>query len=216
MKLSLILTAALGVTWLGCAEQPSPVESPAAPKTMKSDAKEASGKADDGLRAAIESPDATKIIQKDLLGPAKSYTMPEGCITTDPRALARGEFIFHNLNGGKAKGTLPEGLSKKQPKPGKTYAEGEKIPNKQYGNCVACHNIEGAKGAGNIGPDLTSYNAYFIKSGVRDHAFVFQKIADARIDNPETHMTINLTTGLFTVDEVCEIASYVVSIKNEK
>jgi len=153
--------------------------------------------------AAIEQPKAAQIIQKDLLGPAKAYTMPAGCITDDKDAIARGKYIFLNLNGEKAKGIPPAGLSKTNP---------DGSP-KQYGNCVACHNIEGAKGAGNIGPDLTNYNEHFIKTGARDDAFVFQKIADARIDNPDTHMTINLTTGLFTEREICDIASYVVSIK---
>lgn len=155
------------------------------------------------LSNAIEQPEAASIIQKDLLGPAKAYTMPAGCITDDKDAIARGEYIFHNLNGGKAKKTPPKGLSKKNP---------DGSP-KQYGNCVACHNIEGAKGAGNIGPDLTNYNAYFIKTGTRDNQFVYQKIADPRIDNPATHMTVNLTTGLFTEREICDIASYVISIK---
>lgn len=185
MKRSLILMAALGTTLFGAMD----------------------------LRKAIESPDASRIIKKDLLGPAKKFTMPKGCITNDPKAIARGEYIFHNLNGGKAKKMPPEGLSKKQMVRGKVYKMGDKIPNKQYGNCVACHNIEGAKGAGNIGPDLTKYHEYFIQSGVRDIEFVYQKIADARIDNPDTHMTINLTTKLFEPFEICEIASYIVSIK---
>jgi sulfur-oxidizing protein SoxX len=155
------------------------------------------------LKSAIEVPSASEIIAKDLLGPAKTYKMPQGCITTDADAIARGSFIFHNLNGGKVKGDAPKGLEKKLP-------NGEP---KQYGNCVACHNIEGAKGAGNIGPDLTNYQELFMKTGVRDNAFVYQKIADARIDNANTHMTINLTTGLFSEREICDIASYVVSIK---
>jgi sulfur-oxidizing protein SoxX len=165
------------------------------------------------LGNAIESPNANKIIAKDLLGPAKVYQMPAGCISTDSDVIARGEFIFHNLNGDKINGDLPKGLAKKQMKPGKTYLPQDKIPAKQYGNCVACHNIEGAKGAGNIGPDLTSYQELFIKTGTRDNQFVYQKIADARIDNPTTHMTINLTTGLFTEREICDIASYIVSNK---
>jgi sulfur-oxidizing protein SoxX len=155
------------------------------------------------FRSAVETPDAKQIIQKDLLGPAKTYTMPAGCITTDPDAIARGAFIFHNLNGKKAKGDAPKGLSKK-------LANGEP---KQFGNCVACHNIEGAKGGGNIGPDLSHYKEYFVDSGARSGAWVFQKIADARIDNPETTMTVNLTTGLFTEKEICEIASYIVADK---
>jgi sulfur-oxidizing protein SoxX len=156
------------------------------------------------LSDAIERPEAASIIQKDLLAPAKAYKMPAGCITTDRDAIERGAYIFHNLNGDKAKGELPAGLSKKNP---------DGTP-KQYGNCVACHNIEGAKGAGNIGPDLTNYHEFFIKTGTRDNAFVYQKIADARVDNPQTHMTINLTTGLFTEREICDITSYIVSIKH--
>jgi sulfur-oxidizing protein SoxX len=165
------------------------------------------------LSSAIERPDASKLIQKDLLEPAKTFTMPSGCITDDKDAIARGSFIFHNLNGKKAKKNPPKGLSRKQMKPGKTYLPQDKIPAKQYGNCVACHNIEGAKGAGNIGPDLTNYNEFFIKTGTRTNQFVYQKIADPRVDNPDTHMTINLTTKLFTEREICDIASYIVSIK---
>ena len=161
----------------------------------------------------IEKPNASKMIEKDLLAPAKTFTMPAGCITTDADAIARGSFIFHNLNGKKAKGKLPKGLAKKQMKAGKTYLPGDKIPAKQYGNCVACHNIEGARGAGSIGPDLTGYKAMFMATGVRDNQFVFQKIADPRIDNKDTHMTVNLTTKLFTPREICDITSYIVSEK---
>ena len=151
----------------------------------------------------IEKPNASKMIEKDLLAPAKKYTMPSGCITKDADAIARGSYIFHNLNGDKAKGKLPKGLVKKN-KDGSA---------KQYGNCVACHNIEGAKGGGNIGPDLTGYKAMFMDTGVRDNAFVYQKIADPRIDNANTHMTVNLTTKLFNEREICDIASYIVSPK---
>jgi sulfur-oxidizing protein SoxX len=161
----------------------------------------------------IETPDATAMIKKDLLAPAKVFEMPKGCISTDPKVLARGSFIFHNLNGKKAKGKLPEGLSKKQKKPGKKYLPGDKIPYKQYGNCIACHNIEGAKGGGNVGPNLTGYKAMFIDTGIRNNNFVFQKIADPRIDNAHTTMTINLTTKLFTKREICDITSYIVSKK---
>ena len=154
------------------------------------------------LSTVIESPNASKIIDKDLLGAATKHTMPSDCISTDPKVIARGAFIFHNLNG-EAKETPPEGLERKN-------SDGSL---KQFGNCVACHNIEGAKGAGNIGPDLHAYKKNFIDTGVRNSQFVYQKIADARIDNPETHMTINLTTGLFTPKEICDLASYVVSPK---
>lgn len=158
------------------------------------------------LTRAYEMPDATKIIEKDLLKPAQKFTMPKSCKLDDPAAIARGEYIFHNLNGKKAKATPPKGLVKFVEKNGK------KKP-KQYGNCVACHNIEGAKGGGNIGPDLTNYKAYFLDTKIRDAHFVYQKIADPRIDNPNTHMTVNLTTGLFTESEICDITAYVMSAK---
>ncbi|MDD4883885.1 sulfur oxidation c-type cytochrome SoxX [Sulfuricurvum sp.] len=155
------------------------------------------------LSSVIESPDATAILKKDALPAPAHYTMPEGCITEDAAAIARGKYIFHNLNGKDAKEPAPEGLVKILPN-GKE---------KQFGNCVACHNIEGAKGYGNIGPDLTNYKELFMKSGVRNAQFVYQKIADARIDNPTTHMTINLTNGLMNEREVCDLASYIVSKK---
>lgn len=151
----------------------------------------------------IEKPNASKMIQEDLLPPAKKFEMPKGCITSDKDAIARGSYIFHNLNGEKAKGNLPKGLSKKN-------ADGS---TKQYGNCVACHNIEKAVGGGNIGPDLSSYKETFMDSGVRDNAFVYQKIADPRIDNPQSNMTVNLTTKLFNEREICDITSYIVSKK---
>jgi sulfur-oxidizing protein SoxX len=53
----------------------------------------------------------------------------------------------------------------------------------------------------------------FMATGVRDNQFVYQKTADARIDNPKTHMTINLTTKLFNEREICDITSYIVSKK---
>ena len=167
-------------------------------------------------KKAVEVPDAGKILEKDKLAPPKVWKMPKGCISTDPKVIAIGKFIFHNLNGKKAKGTPPPGLSKKQMKPGKTYKPGDKIPPKQYGNCVACHNIEGAVGAGNIGPDLHNYKKHFIDTKTRDYQYVYQQIADSRIHSKDSRMTINLTTGLFTPEEVCAIASYVVSEKKEK
>jgi len=83
-------------------------------------------------------------------------------------------------------------------------------------NCVACHNIEGAVGAGNIGPDLSNYKAIFIDTKVRNPQFIYQKIADPRIDNPNTHMTVNLTTGLFNEQEICDYVAYVISDKKKK
>jgi len=163
------------------------------------------------LTKAYDMPDASKLIEKDLLAAATTYTMPKGCVLSDAGSIARGEFIFHNLNGKKAKKKPPAGLAKFVETKGKD-GKVKKKP-KQYGNCVACHNIEGAKGGGNIGPDLTGYKAMFIDTKVRDNQFVYQKIADPRIDNANTHMTVNLTTKLFNEQEICDITAYVISVK---
>lgn len=158
------------------------------------------------LKSAVEQPDAIEILKKDALKSPTKYEMPKDCVSTDPHVIAIGAYIFHNLNGGKAKGDAPEGLAKK------VTVNGKEEP-KQYGNCVACHNIENAEGAGNIGPDLHNYKANFIDTKVRTPEWVYQQIADSRINDPESRMTINLTTGLFNEKEVCALTSYVLSEK---
>jgi len=166
------------------------------------------------LTKAYDMPDASKLIEKDLLAKPKKFTLPKSCKLDDLEAIKRGSFFFHNLNGKKAKGPAPKGVVKFIEKKGKDGKVKKKA--KQYGNCVACHNIEGAKGGGNIGPDLTGYKKIFVDSKTRDAKFVYQKIADARIDNPKTHMTVNLTTKLFTPSEICDLTAYVMSAKPAK
>jgi sulfur-oxidizing protein SoxX len=158
------------------------------------------------IKSSVEVPDASKILTKDALKAPAEHKMPSTCISSDPKVIAIGEYIFHNLNGKKAKKKPPEGLAKFIEKNGK------KKP-KQYGNCVACHNIEGAIGAGNIGPDLHGYKKSFIDSKARTPQYVYQQIADSRIHNKDSRMTINLTTGLFDEKEICAITSYVISEK---
>jgi len=166
------------------------------------------------LTKAYDMPDASKLIEKDLLAEPAKFTIPKSCKLDDLEAIKRGEFFFHNLNGKKAKGKAPKGVVKFTDKKGKDGKVKKKA--KQYGNCVACHNIEGAKGGGNIGPDLTGYKKTFVDSKIRDAQFVYQKIADPRIDNPKTHMTVNLTTKLFTPSEICDLTAYVMSAKPAK
>ena len=166
------------------------------------------------LTKAYDMPDATKLIEKDLMPGATEYTMPKSCDLTDAKAIARGDFMFNNLNGKKAKGKIPEGLAKFIEKTGKD-GKVKKKP-KQYGNCIACHDIEGSKGAGNIGPSLVNYKGIFVDTKVRNAQFVYQKIADPRVDNADTHMTVNLTTGLFNEQEICDYTAYVLSEKKKK
>lgn len=166
------------------------------------------------LTKAYDMPDASKMIEKDLFPASKEFIMPKSCDLTDAKAIARGDFMFHNLNGKKVKGKIPEGLAKFIEETGKD-GKVKKKP-KQYGNCIACHDIEGSKGAGNIGPSLVNYKGIFLDTKVRDAQFVYQKIADPRVDNANTHMTINLTTGLFNEQEICDYTAYVMSEKKKK
>ena len=155
------------------------------------------------LTKAYEMPVASEIFEKDLFEGTKKFTMTKSCKLDDLESIARGKYLYHNLNSKAAKDPLPKGLAK--PKDGEVKA---------YGNCVACHNIEGAIGGGTVGPDLTSYKAIF--GSVRDAQFVYQKIADPRIDSPQTSMTINLTTKMFNEQETCDVTAYVMQVKTEK
>lgn len=148
--------------------------------------------------SVIESPDGLKTLQSDLLGAPVKYTMPAGCVKTDKASIERGRLFFNELSNA-------SGVSSKY---GIDYPK-----DKSFGNCVACHQIEKAVGYGNIGPDLSNYNEIYIKTGARTPEWLFQKIADPRIDNKDTAMTVNLTTKLFNESEVCDIVSYIVADK---
>ena len=142
-------------------------------------------------KSPVERPNASELIKKDLLGSAKTYDMPKNCVTQDKAAIETGRILFNELNNESG-----------------NFAQFDK--KKQFGNCVACHNIEKSVGHGNIGPDLSGYGEAYIKSGARTTQFVFQKIADPRVDNPHTAMTVNLATELINEREVCDLVSYII------
>ena len=89
------------------------------------------------LTKAYDMPDATKMIEKDLFPEAKTYVMPKSCNLNDPKAIARGKYMFDNLNGKKAKKPAPEGLVKFVEKKGK---DGIVFLVKDYG--VGIENVE--------------------------------------------------------------------------
>ncbi|CAA6817334.1 MAG: Sulfur oxidation protein SoxX [uncultured Sulfurovum sp.] len=158
------------------------------------------------MTKSYEMPDASQIVKDDLIPGATKYTMPKDCKLDDLESIARGEYMFHNLNSkNDKKENLPKGM--KAPKEGEVKA---------YGNCVACHNIEGAVGGGTVGPPLVGYKANFMDTKVRDAQFVYQKIADPRVDANTTAMTINLTSQMFDESEICDITAYVIQAKKEK
>jgi sulfur-oxidizing protein SoxX len=157
------------------------------------------------LTKAYEMPDASETINKDSIAGATKYTIPKSCKLDDLETIERGEYLFHNLNSKAAKEKAPKGLA--TPKKGEIKA---------YGNCVACHNIENAMGGGTVGPDLSNYKKLFIDTKARDAQFVYQKIADPRVDNKDTAMTINLATKMMNEQEICDLTAYVVQSKTEK
>ena len=158
------------------------------------------------MKKAYDMPDASKIVKDDLIpGPTK-FTMPKDCKLDDLESIARGEYMYHALNSkNDKKENLPKGM--RIPKDGEVKA---------YGNCVACHNIENAIGGGTVGPPLTDYKQNFIDTKVRDAQFVYQKIADPRIDMKTTAMTINLTSKMLEESEICDLTAYVIQVKKEK
>lgn len=142
----------------------------------------------------FESPNASAIIAKDLLAPATKHTMPQGCVSNNPETIKLGKILFNDYSN-------------------KNHKFKEFPDGKDFGNCVACHNVEKGVGYGNVGPDLSAYRKNFVESGVRNHEWIYQKIADPRIDNPNTQMTINKTNGLLNEQEVCQVMSYLLADK---
>jgi sulfur-oxidizing protein SoxX len=81
----------------------------------------------------------------------------------------------------------------------------------QQGNCAACHCADGVKGCGNIGPSLIKYKKELGEQRTRD--WIFQKIADARMDNPETVMPPTLSTNTLKPEEAVDLVEFMESLK---
>ena len=155
------------------------------------------GFANAGDCPGVESPDAKKIMLKDIPPGPRLYAVPKNCKLDNPKFIA------------------------------KMAEKGKKLfNNKKIANCVACHNAPGSKGAGNIGPDLTGYmsglyKAPDLRGQKKSPDWVFQRIADYRVQIPEKFkkepyfniMTVNLTTGKLSYDEVCAITAFLLSLK---
>lgn len=81
----------------------------------------------------------------------------------------------------------------------------------QMGNCAACHCADGVKGCGNIGPSLTKYKKELGEQRTRE--WLFQKIADARMDNPESVMPPTLSTNTLKPEEAVDVVEFLESLK---
>lgn len=142
--------------------------------------------------AGIENPPAKEIMLKDTNPEPRLYAVPPECNLTDKESLKK--------------------LSEKGKEVFNTVAKG---------NCVACHCVTGAKGCGNIGPDLSGYkNGLFKAPDYRGNPksvdWLYQKIADGRVLLPKDlekvpyyHiMTVQLTTRQLTAEEVCQLTAF--------
>jgi sulfur oxidation c-type cytochrome SoxX len=81
----------------------------------------------------------------------------------------------------------------------------------QMGNCAACHCADGVKGCGDIGPSLIRYKKELGEQRTRE--WLFQKIADARMDNPETVMPPTLSTNTLKPEEAVDVVEFLESLK---
>jgi sulfur-oxidizing protein SoxX len=145
--------------------------------------------------AGIENPEGKSVMLKDVPPEPRLYAIPPECNLKDKESFKK--------------------LAEKGKEVFNTVAKG---------NCVACHCAQDAKGCGNIGPDLTGYkNGLFKAQGYRGEEktidWLYQKIADGRVlipkdleNVPYYHiMTVQLTTGQLTYEEVCQLTAYVLS-----
>jgi len=87
-------------------------------------------------------------------------------------------------------------------------AEGKKLAfNRKKGNCLACHQIEGGKLPGNIGPPLLAMKARFPeKSKLR------AQINDARGNNPNTIMPPFGPHEVLSGKEIDKIVEFIYSL----
>jgi len=145
--------------------------------------------------AGIENPEGKSVMLKDVPPEPRLFAIPPDCNLKDKESLKK--------------------LAEKGKEVFNTTAKG---------NCVACHCAKDAKGCGNIGPDLTGYkNGLFKAPNYRGEEktvdWLYQKIADGRIlipkdleNVPYYHiMTVQLTTGQLTYEEVCQLTAYLLS-----
>ncbi len=75
------------------------------------------------------------------------------------------------------------------------------------GNCFACHHVEGAELAGNIGPPLVAMKMRF-----PDREVLYQQVADPRIRNPDTVMPPYGAHGILSERELNLVIDYLLTL----
>jgi L-cysteine S-thiosulfotransferase len=78
---------------------------------------------------------------------------------------------------------------------------------RQNGNCFACHQVEGAELAGNIGPPLIAMKMRFPEREV-----LYQQVADPRLRNPNTVMPPYGAHGILSERELNLVIDYLLTL----
>ena len=78
---------------------------------------------------------------------------------------------------------------------------------RQKGNCLACHAIEGGTSAGNIGPELK-----YMKTRYPDQTLLRQRIWDETMFNPVTVMPPFGKHKILTEQEIDSVVEYIHSL----
>jgi len=81
------------------------------------------------------------------------------------------------------------------------------VVNRQMGNCLACHLIQGEDGPGNYGPPLIA-----MKDRFPDRTVLFDQIWDATQKNPNTSMPPFGKNMILTKEEIDKIVSYLLTL----
>ena len=89
-----------------------------------------------------------------------------------------------------------------------TIAEGKKIAfDRKKGNCLACHQIEGGRLAGNIGPPLVAMKARFPDKGK-----LRAQIDDSRKMNPNTIMPPFGSHEILSQSEIDKVVEFIYTL----
>lgn len=81
------------------------------------------------------------------------------------------------------------------------------VISQQKGNCVACHEVQGANLPGNVGPPLSS-----MKQRFPDKAKLRAQIWDPSVNNPRTAMPPFGKNHILTEDEIDKVVEFIYTL----
>lgn len=105
-----------------------------------------------------------------------------------------------------AAGAAPSEEQCKKPE-GTVMKGGCVVIDRQKGNCMACHAIEGVSLAGNIAPPLN-----YMQQRFPDKAKLRAQISDATVFNPNTSMPPFGKHGILTDEEIDQVVEFLLTL----